>query len=188
MPKACELKCGSLVEIQGMPYYLETLAVTNPSARGAASIYRLRFRNLVTKAKQDVSCKGEEPFGEITVERRPVQFLFAQQDRYTFMDMEDFSQIELAAETVADQKDYLVDEMEGISVLMADGKALMIELPCSVELTVAGTAPVIRGASATARSKPATLQTGLVVQVPEYITAGERVKVDTRTGEFLKRA
>ena len=188
MPKACELKCGDLVEIQGAPFVLETLFVSTPSARGAASIYRLRFRNLVTKVKHDTSCKGDGSFGNIAVERRAVQYLYEQQGRYTFMDMEDFSQVELSADAIAEQKDYLVDDMEGITVLMADGKALLIELPKSVDLTVTETAPAVRGASATARSKPATLQTGLIVQVPEYITVGERVKIDTRTGEFNKRA
>lgn len=188
MPKACELKCGDLVEIQGAPFVLETLAVSTPSARGAASIYRLRFRNLITKAKHDTSCKGEVAFGHMAVERREVQYLFEQQGRYTFMDMEDFSQVELSADAIADAKDYLVDEMEDITLVIVNGKALLIEVPNSVDLAVIETAPAVRGASATARTKPATLQTGLIVQVPEYITVGERVKIDTRTGEFSKRA
>lgn len=188
MPKACELKRNDLVEIQGMPYLVETLAVSTPSARGAASIYRFRFRNLVTKTKQDVACKGDEAFGSITVERRPVQYLYEQQGRYTFMDLEDYSQFELNAAEIEDQTNYLVEEMEGITALIADGKVLTVELPNSVELEIVETDPVMRGASATSRTKPAKLQTGLVVQVPEYITVGERIKVDPRTGQFTKRA
>ena len=76
MTKACDLKKGSLVGIRGLPHVLENLSITTPSARGAASIYHFRFRNLITKAKQDISCKGEEPFDDIDFERRPVQYLY----------------------------------------------------------------------------------------------------------------
>jgi elongation factor P len=188
MPKACELKRNDLVEIQGMPYLVETLSVSTPSARGAASIYRFRFRNIVTKAKQDVACKGDESFGVISIERREVQYLYEQQGRYTFMALDDFSQFELNAADIEDPLRYLVPDMEGITALVSDGKVLMIEVPVSVELTIVETDPIVRGASATSRTKPAKLQTGLVVHVPEYITTGERIKVDTRTGEFIKRA
>jgi elongation factor P len=188
MPKACELKRNDLVEIQGMPYLVETLSVSTPSARGAASIYRFRFRNIVTKTKQDVACKGDESFGAISVERREVQYLFEQQGRYTFMALDDFSQFELDADVIEQQLLYLVADMEGITALVSDSKVLTIEMPVSVELTIVETDPIVRGASATSRTKPAKLQTGLVVQVPEYITTGERIKVDTRTGEFTKRA
>jgi elongation factor P len=188
MAKACDLKCGDLVAIQGLPHIVDDLKVSNPSARGAATIYRFRFRNLVTKAKTDVSCKGDEPFTDISVERRPAQYLYAQQDMMTFMDLEDFSQFVLLRGAIEEQAEFLVENMENITALTVDGKVLTIELPASVELKVVECDPVLRGASATARTKPATLETGLVVQVPEYLTAGETIRVDTRTRKFLQRA
>ena len=188
MLKACDLKKGSLVGLRGLPHVLESLSVTTPSARGAASIYHFRFRNLVTKAKQDVSCKGEEPFDDIDFERRPVQYLYREADLHTFMDTEDFSQFTLPATAIEEQLDYLVEDMEGLFALISDGKVLTIEVPQKVVLTIASCGPVMKGASVTARSKPAKCQTGLVVQVPEYLEAGEAIIVDTATGTYLSRA
>ncbi|NLC81628.1 MAG: hypothetical protein GX748_10635 [Lentisphaerae bacterium] len=188
MLKACDLKKGSLVGLRGLPHVLESLSVTTPSARGAASIYHFRFRNLVTKAKQDVSCKGEEPFDDIDFERRPVQYLYREADLHTFMDTEDFSQFTLPATAIEEQLDYLVEDMEGLFALISDGKILTIEVPQKVVLTIASCDPVMKGASVTARSKPAKCQTGLVVQVPEYLEACEAIIVDTATGTYLSRA
>ncbi len=188
MTKACDLKKGSLVGIRGLPHVLENLSITTPSARGAASIYHFRFRNLITKAKQDISCKGEESFDDIDFERRPVQYLYREDDLYTFMDTEDFSQFTLPASAIEEQLDYLVEDMEGIAALISDGKILTIEVPHKVVLTIESCDPVMKGASVTARTKPAKCQTGLVVQVPEYLEAGEAIIVDTTTGTYLSRA
>jgi len=188
MVKACELKKGSLVGIRGLPHVLETLSVSTPTARGAASIYHFRFRNLVTKAKQDVSCKGEEPFDSIDFERRPIQYLYREADLYTFMDTEDFSQFTLQQDAIEDQLNYLIEEMEGLFALMSDGKVLTIEVPQKVVLEIDSCDPVMKGASVTARSKPAKCKTGLVVQVPEYLEAGEKILIDTATGTYLSRA
>lgn len=188
MAKACDLRKGSLVGINGLPHVVEDLKVSTPSARGAASIYRFRFRNLVTKTKQDVSCKGEEPFADIDFERRAVQYLYRETDLYTFMDAEDFSQFSLPRDLIEEQIPYLIEEMEGLFALVSDGKVLTIELPQKVVLRIASCDPVMKGASVTSRSKPATCETGLVVQVPEYLEAGETILVDTATGAYLSRA
>jgi len=188
MAKACDLRKGSLIGINGLPHVVEDLKISTPSARGAASIYRFRFRNLVTKAKQDVSCKGDEPFADIDFERRPVQYLYKEADLYTFMDAEDFSQFSLQQDTIEEQLLYLVEDMEGVYALMSDGKVLTIEVPQKVELKIESCDPVMKGASVTSRSKPAKCQTGLVVQVPEYLEAGETILIDTATGTYLSRA
>jgi len=188
MAKACDLKKGNLVGINGLPHVVEDLKVSTPSARGAASIYRFRFRNLVNKSKQDVSCKGDEPFAEIDFERRPVQYLYREVDLYTFMDTEDFSQFTLPQDAIEEQRLYLVEDMEGIYALLSEGKILTIEMPQKVELTVVECEPVMKGATAASRSKPAKCQTGLVVHVPEYLEVGETIIVDTATGAFVSRA
>ena len=188
MAKACDLKKGSLVGIDGKPHVLESLKISTPSARGASSIYHFRFRNLVTKVKKDISCKGEEPFANIDFERRAVQYLYREADLYTFMDIEDFSQFSLIKESIEEQMLYLVEDMEGIYALKSDGNVLTVEMPQKVELTVTQCDPVMKGATVTSRSKPATCQTGLVVQVPEYLEVGEKILVDTETGTFLSRA
>ncbi len=188
MPKACDLKKGSIVGINGLPHVVESMSVTTPSARGASSIYRFRFRNLVNRSKQDVSCKGEEPFADIDFERRPIQYLYKEADLYTFMDNEDFSQFTLAQEMIEEQLLFLVEDMEGLFALMSDGQVLTIEVPQKVILKIKSCDPVMKGASVTARTKPATCQTGLVVQVPEYLEAGEAILIDTATSTFLSRA
>jgi elongation factor P len=188
MAKACDLRKGSLVGINSLPHVVEDLKVSTPSARGASSIYRFRFRNLVTKGKQDVSCKGDEPFADIDFERRPIQYLYKEADLYTFMDTEDFSQFTIQQDSIEEQLLYLVEDMEGLFALMSDGKVLTIEVPQKVVLTIETCDPVMKGASVTARSKTATCQTGLVLQVPEYLEAGETILVDTATGSFLSRA
>jgi len=117
-----------------------------------------------------------------------VQYLYREADLHTFMDTEDFSQFTLPATAIEEQLDYLVEDMEGLFALISDGKVLTIEVPQKVVLTIASCDPVMKGASVTARSKPAKCQTGLVVQVPEYLETGEAIIVDTATGTYLSRA
>jgi elongation factor P len=118
---------------------------------------------------------------------RLVSFSFREGNRFTFMDLEDYSQFELMEDELEDAIPYLVDGMEGIKALMQNGKVLCIHMPDAVDLQIAECAPSMRGASVTARTKAATLETGLVLQVPEYMEQGERVRVDTRTGDFVQR-
>lgn len=189
MVKACDLSRNGIVSINGAPYIVEDLKVSTPSARGAASIFRFRFRNLITKTKLDQSCHGDDKFEELDFEKRESQFLYKEQGEvYTFMDVEDYSQFSLNADDLGDQIYYLVEDMEGIMALIVNGTPLAIELPPNVILEVADCEPTMKGQTVTARTKSATLSTGLAIQVPEYITVGEMVKVDTRNGEFLGRA
>ena len=188
MAKISDLKRGSIVLVEETPHVVEDLVIQTPSARGGASIYKIRFRSLTTKQKRDKTFKGEDVLPAVAFDRREVQYLYHQGDTYEFMDLADYSQFGLSAEDIADEVPYLVEDMEDIRALVADGKILGIELPPVVEMPVEQCDPSIRGASATARTKPATLPTGLVVQVPEYLSQGQVIRVDTRTGKFLSRA
>ena len=188
MSKACDLTRNSIVAIGGAPYVVEELKVSTPSARGAASIFRFRFRNLITKAKLDQACHGDDKFDDVDFEKRDVQFLYKETGGlYTFMDTEDYSQFTLNADDLGDQVGYLAEDMEGIKSLIVNGAPVAIELPPNVVLEIADCEPTMKGQTVTSRAKTATLTTGLSILVPEYITVGERVKVDTRTGEFLGR-
>ncbi len=188
MARISELKRGSIVEIDGRPHIVDDLTVSTPSARGSASLYRFRFRNIATKQKLDRTFKGDEILRDVAFERRDAQFSYKQGDRYTFMDLGDYSEFVLSADDLGDDVYYITEDAEGLRALVTDGRVIGIELPSAMDLDVAETSPSIKGASATSRSKPATLSTGLVVQVPEYMESGERVRVDTRTGKFLSRA
>lgn len=188
MLKACDLARNSIVSINGAPYVVEELKISTPSARGAASIFRFRFRNLITKAKLDQACHGDDKFEDMDFEKRDIQFLYKEQDGvYTFMDVEDYSQFSLNADELGDQTGYLTEDMEGIKSLIVNGAPVAIELPPNVVLEIADCEPTMKGQTVTSRAKTATLSTGLSILVPEYITVGEKVKVDTRTGEFLGR-
>lgn len=188
MPNARDLKKGDIVELNGAPHVLEDLTVTTPSARGGASLYRMRFRHLATKQKVDKTLKGDDVLGAVEFRKRAVQFSYQRGDRYVFMDLDDYSEIGITEHDIEDEKLYITEDMEGIQVLVSDGRVIGFELPPVAELKIEQCDPSMRGASATARTKPATLSTGLVVQVPEYLAPGEVIRVDTRTGEFLSRA
>jgi elongation factor P len=104
------------------------------------------------------------------------------------LDQEDYNQYSIELEDVADERNYISEDLEGLLALVYNSECVGLKLPTTVELTVVQCDPAVKGDSATKRTKPATLQTGLVVQVPEYLSTGERVKVDTRSGAFISRA
>ena len=113
MSKASELSRNSIVSIEGAPHIVESLQVSTPSARGAATLFRFRFRNLLTKTKVDRSCKGDDRFDDVDFMRREVQYLYKEQDgTHTFMDLEDYSQFTLNADDLGDQAQYLIEDME----------------------------------------------------------------------------
>ena len=163
------------------------LRTQSPSARGASTLYKVRFRNVRTRTKLDQTLKGDDPLKESDFEMRMVSYSYREGDRFTFMDLENYVSYELMEDEIEDAVSYLVDGMEGIKALLQDGQVLCIQMPDAVELNIAECAPSTRGASVTARTKAATLETGLVIQVPEYMEPGERVRVDTRTGDFIHR-
>ena len=188
MIKASDLKTGTIVDIQGDPHILAHLQIQSPSARGGASLYKCRFRNLRTRQKVDQTLKGEDSFKEVDFEKREVQFLYREQDSYAFMDLEDYNQFSLFENELNDVGQYLVEDMEGIIALVVDGKPVAVEMPAVVDLKIQECGPSIKGASATSRTKPATLETGLIVQVPEYMSQDETIRVDTRTAKYVSRA
>jgi len=185
--KASDLKKSSVVELNGDPHVVVQIRTQSPSARGASTLYKVRFRNVRTRAKLDQTFKGDDAIKETDFDTRMVSFSFREDNRFTFMDLEDYSQFELMADEIEEIIPFLVDEMEGIKALTQDGKVLCLQMPDCVDLKIVECAPSMRGASATARTKPATLETNHIVQVPEYMEQGETVRVDTRTGDFMQR-
>lgn len=188
MPKASELKKGNVVEINGAPYIVKKIESRSPSSRGAQTIYKIRFNNAQTGQKLDESCKADDVFKEMDLIKRQVQFLYQDGETFTFMDTEDYSQYTLNRDDLEDELGYLVDGLEGIYALLVDDRLLGIELPQTVSLEIKDTAPAMKGATATGRTKPAILVTGLEVQVPEYIETGEVIKINTDTDKFMSRA
>jgi len=186
--QAKEIKPGAVVVYNDAPILIETVNVQSPSARGAATLYKFRGRNLVTKHKTDITLKGGENLGDADFQRRPVKLMYSDGADMHFLDDQDFNQWTLPLEDVGDATNYITEGIEGILCLIYNDECVGVQLPTAVELTISQCDPGIRGNSATGRTKPATLETGLVVQVPEFIKEGERIKVDSRSGEFLSRA
>lgn len=185
---AKELKPGGVVVHENAPVIVEGVSVQSPSARGAATLYKFRGRDLITRQKVDFTCKGTDNLDEADFHKRIVKMMYKDAEAVHLLDQEDFNQYSLSIEDAGEQLNYLTEQLEGTFALIYEGECVGLQLPASVELNVTQCDPAVRGNSATARTKPATLETGLVVQVPEFIKEGERIKVDTRTGEFLSRA
>lgn len=187
MPKANELKRGDMVVINEVPHVVKNVECKSPSSRGASTLYKIRFTNLISKQKLDESFKSDDLLKQAECIRVQVQFSYIDGDNYIFMNMEDYSQYELNRNDIEDQVVFLTEGLEGITALLQDDKVLGIELPNTVVYTIEDTSPAIKGASATKRTKTAVLSTGLEIQVPEYIENGEQVKVNTSTGKYLSR-
>ena len=188
MIKACDFKRGDVVTIGGEPHIVESIVVQTPAARGTSTLYKVRFRNVQTKKKVDQAFRGDDVLKEADFERRDIQYLYGDASGCTFMDLADFNQFTLSHEDLENELPYLTDGMEGIFSLVSGDRILGIELPPVVEMKIVETDPSLKGASATARNKPAKMSTGLMVQVPEYISNGAIIRVDTRTGMFVSRA
>ena len=188
MPKACNLKKGHVVSINDQAYQVKQVEVHTPSARGANTLYKVRFNCVSTGQKLDQTFKGNDILEEIDLEKRSSSFLFSDQDMYTFMGSENYEQYTLPKENLEDQVQWLTEGQENIILLLQNGHPLCIEIPGSMDLEIMETSPSIKGASATNRTKPAVLSNGVTVQVPEYLSAGEMIQVNTETGKYMSRS
>lgn len=146
-----------------------------------------KLRNLRTGAMFEHRFRSPDPIERVVVDEIPMEFLYNDGDDYYFMNTENYEQTHLKRDTLGDAVEYLTANLQ-ITVSFFDGVAVGIELPQTVELTVVETEPGLKSATASSVTKPATLETGLVVQVPPFINEGERIRVDTAEGAYLSRA
>ena len=186
---ANELKRRMMIKVEGEPYAVVEVFFASPSARGAATMVRTRLRHLLTGAVLEKSFRSSEKFEEPDVAYAPASFMYADSEGFHFMDEGTFEQFTLPAEQVGDDRGYLTDGLV-VQVLKYNGEAVALQLPQFVELNVAQTEPGVKGDTAGGGrdTKPATLETGLRVRVPLFIKEGERVRVNTQTGEVVGRA
>lgn len=186
--KASDIKRGAVIREEGRTYLIREVHVQTPSSRGSNTLIKVLGRDVVTKQKIDRSYKSDEVVHAVEFEKRDVQFLFRESDSSTFMDLETYEQYQIDNEAIEEELLYLTDGLSGLVALVADGAVLGINLPATVVLEIVDTAPAMKAASASARTKPATCTTGLVVQVPEYLVVGEKIKINTQNGSFTGRA
>ncbi|HET7561298.1 MAG TPA: elongation factor P-like protein YeiP [Rhodanobacteraceae bacterium] len=186
--KASDTKKGNVVEHEGTVYQVRDIQRSSPTARGGNVTFRFTLYSIPGGRKFDLSLRADDELKEMELVRRAVNFSYKDGDAFVFLDGEDFTPYTLDADVVGDNAPWVVDSVEGYYVQLIDDAPVALQVPTSVALAVTDTAPELKGASATKRSKPATLETGVEIQVPEYISTGERVWVNTLTGEFSGRA
>ncbi|HHK8461758.1 TPA: elongation factor P-like protein YeiP [Vibrio parahaemolyticus] len=188
MPKASEIKKGFAIESNGKTLLVKDIEVTTPGGRGGAKIYKMRCTDLTTGARVDERYKSDDVVETVEMNKRAVVYSYADGDEHIFMDNEDYSQYTFKHNEVEDDMLFINEDTQGIHIILVDGSAVGLELPSSVELVIEDTDPSIKGASASARTKPARFASGLVVQVPEYIATGDRVVINTAERKYMSRA
>jgi elongation factor P len=181
-----DLKRGDILEIDALPWQVTEVLSQTPSARGASLLVKGKLKSLRTGQTLAKTWRGGETVTMADVETRTAQFLYRQGEDFAFMDTESYEQFTLDAERVGDAAGYMLENVE-VRAVHFRGQVIALNLPLTVDLTVTDTAPAIKGATAQAQLKPATVETGISVPVPSYIEPGERIRVDTRDGRFVER-
>ena len=182
--QATRLRKGNLIKVGNDLFRILELHHLTPGNKRAH--IQVRMRNIRTGTLADQKFRAEEDVERATLDEREMQYLYSDGDNFYFMDTATYEQIHISAEALGDSKDYLVPEMT-IRVEFYDVEPVGIELPPTVDLEVKNTVPGIKGATASAQVKPATLETGLVVNVPSFINEGDRIRINTETGEYQGR-
>jgi elongation factor P len=180
-----DFKTGLTIEVDGGIWQVLEFQHVKPG-KGAAFV-RSKLRNLRTGGIQEKTFRGGEKVSKAHIENRKMQYLYASGDTHTFMDNESYEQIELPASQIEYELKYLLENMT-VQIMTYQGETIGVELPNTVELVVAETEPGIKGDTASGGTKPATLETGLIVQVPFFVNQGDKLVVDTRNGAYVSRA
>ena len=182
-----DFKKGLVIQLDGAPCLITDINVSSPTARGANTMVKTKYRNLITGQVLEKTFRSGDKVDEADFERHKGQFLYADGGNGVFMDLENYEQFEMPVDEFEPLSLYLLDGTEVVLGLF-EGRMVNVDLPMTVELTVSETPPVMKNATATAETKEAILETGLKIRVPPYLESGEKVKVDTRDGRFLSRA
>jgi elongation factor P len=180
-----DLKNGMTLDLDGVLWNVVEFQHVKPGKGGA--FVRTKLKNVLTGQVVERTFNAGVKVDVAVVDKRDMQYLYADGADFVFMDNQTYDQMHVPAEAVGDAKDYLLENMTAV-VAVHEGTPLYVELPASVELTITYTEPGVQGDRSTGGTKPATLETGATVQVPLFVTQGEKVKVDTRDGRYLGRA
>jgi len=184
MADTSSIRNGLIMNMDGEYWTVLEFLHVKPGKGGA--FVRTRIKNLITGQVKDQTFRGGERINEVRVVRSAYQYLYNSGGIYFMMNKDTFEQLELPESMVADLKGYMKENMD-VEILMEDEKPLVVELPNFVELAVARAEPGLRGDTAQGGSKPATMETGLVVQVPLFVNEGDVLRIDTRSGKYVTR-
>lgn len=188
MLKAYDIKKGNVVAYNGQSWRVHAIDKSTPTARGGNTTYRFVLYSIPGNSKLDLSLRSEDTLDEVELTRRPVNFSYMDGPVYVFLDNEDFTPYHLDPATLGEAAGYISESLEDAQIMLIDGNPVGLQMPQSVIMEVIETPPELKGSSATKRSKTAKLGSGIEIQVPEYIGNGEKIWVNTDTGEFGGRA
>lgn len=179
-----EFKKGLFIEMDNVPYQIVEFQHVKPG-KGNAFV-RTRIKNLTNSAVIDKTFKSGDKVGEPDLEKKEMQYLYSDGQGYQFMDLGAYEQTFLDKDTIGENKNYLIENLK-IEVLYYKGRPIAVEVPNFVEMTITETDPGGKGDTVTGGTKPATTNTGLVIYVPYHISRGDRLKIDTRSGEYVEK-
>jgi elongation factor P len=188
VPKASEVKKNTAINYDGKTCIISDIERSVPQGRAGGSLYRMRMYDVVSGSKIDETFKDSDMLTLADLVRKPAMFSYIDGNEYVFMDTADYTPYNLNSESIADEIPFITESTEGIHVILVNDMPVALDLPAHVELDVVETDPSIKGGSATSRTKPAILSTGLTVQVPEYISTGDKVRVNVEERRFVSRA
>lgn len=184
MFSASDLRKGLKIEIDGEPYIITDFEFSKPG-KGQA-LYRCKLRNMISGNQFSNTYRSNDKFEKPDLNERTMQFLYSQDDEFHFMDTSSYEQTFLTREQIGESINFIIDNME-VQVLFFGEKAIDISLPIFVNLEVTQADPWVKGDTSGSDSKPVTVETGYVLQVPPFVETGDKIQIDTRTGEYVTR-
>lgn len=189
MPRANEIKKGMVLNYNGKLLIVKNIDIQSPTARGATTLYKMRFSDVRNGLKVEERFRGDDIVDTVTLTHHPVDFSYVDGDEYVFMDKEDFTPYTFTKEQIKDELQFIPEGgLPDLQVLTCDGQLLALEMPQTVDLEIIETAPGIKGASASSRTKPATMSTGLVIHVPEHLCSGDKIRIHVEEKRYMGRA
>ena len=184
MYTASDLKKGLRIKIDNEPYMITEFNFVKPG-KGQA-LYRSKLKNMLTGSQFERTFRSVDTFESADLQEKKMQFLYKEGEKFCFMDNQTYEQIFLTEEQVGDAKNFLIDNIEA-EILMFEDRPLGVSLPNFVDLVVTQADPWAKGDTVSGNTKPVIVQTGYQIQVPPFVEQGEKIRVDTRTGEYLTR-
>ena len=184
MLSASDLRKGLKVQIDGAPYIITDFEFSKPG-KGQA-LYRCKLRNMITGNQFSKTYRSGDKFEKAVLEERKMQYLYNQDTEYHFMDTENYEQLFITEEQLGNNVNFLMDNME-LEVLFFDNKPIDVSLPIFVNLAVTKADPWVKGDTSGTDTKPVTVETGYQLQVPPFVEEGDKIQIDTRTGEYVTR-
>jgi elongation factor P len=184
MYSAADLRKGLKIQIDGEPYIVVDFQFSKPG-KGQA-LYRTKLRNMITGNQFDRTFRSNDKFEKAPLEERTMQYLYSQGEEFHYMDTKNYEQIVITREQMGDDVNFLIDNME-VQILLFNNNPIGITLPNFVNLTVTKADPWAKGDTSGSDTKPVTVETGYVLQVPPFIEEGDKLQIDTRTGQYITR-